>query len=82
MATVLSKPVARETKVMVKDGGGKARALIVTLVGEYLVLRLKGRRAEETINLEHAYFGAIKARKWRDQMVKAQVRAANKRAKR
>lgn len=61
--TPLTKPVTRLTSVLVRDGG-PARPLVVTLRGNLLVLRLHGRRQEETVNLEHAYFGAIKRRRW------------------
>jgi hypothetical protein len=81
MTTRLNRPVARKTGTEIRDGS-KARALIVTLHDEFLTLRLAGRRQEEVINLEHAYFGAIKARVFRDKMVRAQAKAALKRAKR
>lgn len=60
MTTKLTRPVARETQVMVRDGG-RARALVVTIEGQFMTLRLKGRRAVEVVDLETAYFGAIKA---------------------
>lgn len=80
MTTRLTKPVKRETQVLIRDGGS-ARPLIVRLEGSFLVLKLKGRRAEEVVDLETAYFGAIKARTFKAKMDKAKERAARKRAR-
>lgn len=81
MATRLTKPVTRETAVTIKDGAGPSRPLIVTLSGNLLILRLKGRKSEEVVDIEAAYFSAIKARTWRAMMEKAKARAAKRRAK-
>jgi hypothetical protein len=81
MTTRLTKPVARKTGVEIRDGS-RARMLVVTLHDQDISLRLAGRRQEEVINLEHAYFGAIKARVFRDKMMKTQTKASLKRAKR
>jgi hypothetical protein len=72
--TPLTRPVARKLSVVIRDGG-KPRNLIVTLHGEFMTLRLAGRRQEETVNLEHAYFGAVKARAFKERMDKAKVKA-------
>lgn len=66
-------PVVRKSSVMIRDGG-KARELIVTLHPQFLTLRLLGKRTEETIDLESAYFGAIKARVFKDKMLKGKAR--------
>ena len=55
--------------------GGKARELVVTLHPEFLTLRLLGTRREEIVHLEGAYFGAIKARVFREKMLKGKARA-------
>lgn len=71
--TPWSKPVTRLTQVLIRDGGA-AKQLVVTLEGSTLSMRLHGRRQVETISLEHAYFGAIKARAFNEKMVKAKAR--------
>ena len=67
--TPWSKPVTRLTQVLVKDGG-RPLQLVVTLEGKSLSLRLHGRRQSETIDLESAYFGAIRARQQQAKRVK------------
>ncbi len=71
--TPLSKPVTRLSPVTIRDGG-KPRQLVVTLKGEFLILRLHGTRKEEVVNLEHAFFGAVKARVFQEKMVKGKLR--------
>jgi hypothetical protein len=66
-------PVVRESSVMIRDGG-KPRELIVALHPEFITLRLKGTRREEIVHLESAFFGAVKARVFRDRMDKAKAR--------
>lgn len=73
--TPCTKPVTRLSAVHVRDGG-KPRALVVTLHAEYIELRLKGTKRVEVVGLEGAYFGAVKARVFRDKMVKAKERKA------
>jgi hypothetical protein len=73
--TPCTKPVTRLSAVHVRDGG-KPRAIVVTLHAGFLELRLHGTRRTETIDLSAAYFGAVKARVFRDQMVKAKERKA------
>ena len=80
MTTKLNKPVKRETQVLIRDGG-KMRPLVVRLEGSILILKLKGRRSEEVIDLESAYFGAIKARVFRARMEKAKERKARKQSR-
>lgn len=69
----VTKPVTRKTAVSVRDGG-KARQLVVTVHAEFITLRPLGTQREEIIHLEGAYFGAIKARVFRDKMVKAKAK--------
>ena len=73
----LDKPVTRKTAVVVRDGG-RSRQLVVTLHRTFITLRPLGTRREEVVNLEAAYFGAIKARVFRDKMVKAKARIERK----
>lgn len=77
--TPLTKPVTRLTQVLVRDGG-RPRPLVASLRGNQLVLRAFGRRQEEVVDLEAAYLGAIKARKWHGKMLAAQAKAERKRA--
>ena len=53
MATKSTKPVSRETNAFVRDRG--MRPLIVTLHGSLLILRGKGLRREETIDIRACY---------------------------
>lgn len=73
----VNTPVTRKSAVLVRDGG-KARPLVITVHKEFITLRLLGKRQEEIIHLEGAYFGAIKARVWREKMVKAKARVERK----
>lgn len=71
--TPCTKPVTRLLSVSVRDGG-KRRLLVATLHSTFLELRLHGTRRTETVDLEHAYFAAIKGRVFRDKMMKAKAR--------
>ena len=79
--TPLNKPVTRLCPVEIRDGG-KRRRLVVTVHAEYLTLRLHGRRAEEVVSLEAAYFGAIKARVFRERMERGKLKASRRRSAR
>lgn len=81
MSTRYSKPVKRVMPVTIKDGGGGHRSLIVTLHGNLLELRLFKRSKSYFVDLEHAYFGAIRAESFKARMEKAKIRAAKKRGK-
>lgn len=76
MTTRYSKPVKRVMPVTIKDGAGGHRALIATLTGNMLELRLARRSKSYFIDLEHAYFGAIKAENFKLKMDKAKARKA------
>ena len=67
------QPVTRKSSVLIRDGG-KARPLVVSLHAEFITLRLLGTRREETIHLEGAYFSAVKARVFRERMIKAKAK--------
>lgn len=71
--TPCTKPVTRLSAVLVRDGG-RRRPLVVTLHGSFIELRPFGTRRAETVDLEAVYFGAIKARVFRDRMAKAKAR--------
>ena len=70
-----SRPVVRKSAVLIRDGG-KARELVVTVYPEFITLRLLGTRREEVVHLESAYFGAIKARVFKDKMERAKTTKA------
>jgi hypothetical protein len=76
MTTKYSKPVARVMPVVIKDGAGGYRPLVVTLTGNMLELRLHRRSKSYFVNLEHAYYGAIKAEIFRNAMEKAKAKKA------
>lgn len=76
MTTQYSKPVTRAMPVTIKDGAGGHRKLIVTLTGNMLELRLFRRAKVYAIDLEHAYFGAVKAEAFKIKMDKAKARKA------
>lgn len=78
--TPCRKPVTRLSAVQIRDGG-KPRLLVVTLHAEFIELRLKGRQTSEIIGLEGAYFSAVKARVFRDKMIKAKERKAKQEAR-
>lgn len=78
MTTRLTKPVARQTAIEIKDGG-KPRTLIVTLRPgnpAFMEMRLFGRRQVETVDLSNLYFSTIRNRKWYADMERRKVRAA------
>lgn len=80
MTTHFSKPVRRVMPVAIRDGG-KARLLVVTLHGNMIELRLSGRRQSEFVDLESAFFGAIKARTFKARMDRAKEKAQRRRAR-
>lgn len=69
----LKSPVTRETTAFVRDMG--MRPVIATLTGGTLVLRAKGLRSRETLDLAWCYQHAVKQRV-------AEERAAKKAARR
>lgn len=79
--TPLRRPVTRLSAATVRDGG-KARPLVVTVHAEFITLRPLGTRREETVSLEAAYFGAVKARVFRERMERAKERKAKAAARR
>lgn len=73
MTTKATKPVHRETTALVRERG--FRPLIATLHGSLLLLRPKGLRSEEVLDIGAAYSIAVKQRVNREQ---AEKRAARK----
>lgn len=71
--TNTDKPTVRLTSVLVRDRG--LRHLVATLHGSVLILRPKGCRREEVLDLAAAYHTAIK---WRVAREKAEKKAKGK----
>ncbi|MES2972406.1 MAG: hypothetical protein V4757_02310 [Pseudomonadota bacterium] len=61
MTTPSTKPVHRETSAFVRDGS-KLKPLIATIHGSLLILRPKGTRRPEVIDLGAVWQGAVKNR--------------------
>lgn len=66
--TPSDKPTTRITPVIVRDRG--LRQLVATLHGSVLILRPKGCRREEVLDLAAAYHTAIKWRLARERLDK------------
>lgn len=65
MATKSVKPVTRETSAYVRERG--LRPLMATIHGSLLLLRPKGMRSEEVLDLAAAWSLAVKMRVARDR---------------
>ena len=74
MTTKSTKPVTRETSAFVRERG--FRPLMATLHGSLLLIRPKGLRSEEVLDLGAAYSIAVKQRVTRER---ADKKAAKKR---
>lgn len=74
--TPSTKPVRRETSAMVRERG--MRPLIATLHGSLLLLRPKGLRSEEVLDLGAAWSLAVKQRVAREQAEKRAARKAGR----
>ena len=72
MTTKATKPVRRETDAFVRERG--LRPLIATLHGSLLLLRPKGLRSEEVLDLSSAWSLAVKQRVLRERYEKKQRR--------
>lgn len=77
MTTKATKPVRRETSALVRERGG-FRYLIATLHGSLLLLRPKGLRSEEVLDLGAAYSIAVKQRVMREHAEKRAARKARR----
>lgn len=73
MTTKSIKPVTRETSALVRERG--LRPVIVTVHGSILLLRPKGLRSEEVLDIAAAWSTAVKQRVAREL---AEKRAARK----
>lgn len=71
-----TSPVTRETPAFVRDRG--ARAIIVTVDGPLIVLRAKGLRNREALNVGVLYEQAVKARVFRERMERRKARKGRK----
>lgn len=78
MTTKATKPVRRETTALVRERG--FRPLIATLHGSLLLLRPKGLRSEEVLDLGAAYSIAVKQRVFRERAEKRAARKARRAA--
>jgi hypothetical protein len=70
------KPVTRETSAFVRERG--LRPLIATIHGSYVLLRPKGLRSEEVLDLGAAWSMAVKQRVWREKAEKKAARKAKR----
>lgn len=70
--TPSTKPVTRLTHAVVRDRG--LRQIVATLHGSLLILRGKGLRREETLDIATAYVIAVKQRVARERAEKAAKR--------
>lgn len=76
MATKSVKPVTRETSAYVRERG--FRPLIATIHGSFLLLRPKGLRGEEVLDLGAAWSLAVKQRVARELAEKRAARKAKR----
>ncbi len=76
MTTKSTKPVRRETSAYVRERG--MRPLIATIQGSILLLRPKGLRSEETLDLAAAWQRAVIQRVLRERAEKRAARKARK----
>lgn len=70
--TPSTKPVTRLTSAYVRDKG--LRPLVVTIHGSVLILRAKGLRREETIDLAACFDIAVKGRVARERSEKRKAK--------
>ncbi len=80
MTTTSDKPVTRETRSFVRDKG--LRPVIATIHGGLLILRPKGLRTEETLEIGALWAQAIKARVFRERMDKGKAKKVTRRGRR
>jgi hypothetical protein len=72
MTTSSIKPVTRETSAYVRDKG--MRLVIATIHHGMLILRPKGLRKEETLDIAGLYDMAVRARVMRERAEKRKAR--------
>lgn len=72
--TPSSRPVTRESSAYARDRG--LRPIVVTIVGSVLLLRPKGLRSEEALDIGAAWDMAVKQRLARARAEKAAAKKA------
>lgn len=70
------KPVTRETSAYVRDKG--LRTVVATISGSMLILRAKGLRSRETLDISYCYSIAVKARVAQERAEKRALKKAKK----
>lgn len=75
----VKSPVTRETSAYFRSRG--MRAIVVTITGSLLELRLKHTRQRETVDIASLFNRAIKERIASEQRAKREARAARKKAR-
>lgn len=76
MVTKSLRPVSRETSAVVRDKG--PRPVIVTVVGGVIVLRAKGLRSTETLDVAWCYLTAVRQRLQAQRLERAKARLKRK----
>jgi len=76
MATKSVRPVTRESSAFVRERG--LRPVMVTIHDSLLLLRPKGLRREEVLDVAAAYHTAVKVRVSRERFERAQARKAKR----
>lgn len=76
MTTKSLKPVTRETSAFVRERG--FRPLMATIHGSVILLRPKGLRGEEVLDIGAAWSLAVKQRVAREQAEKRAARKARR----
>jgi hypothetical protein len=74
--TPANKPVTRLSTAYVRERG--MRPLVATLHGSLLILRAKGLRSAETLDLASLYFMAVRQRVIRERAEKKAARKARR----
>lgn len=75
--TPSTKPTTRETTAYVRDAG-RMRAVVATITGGCIELRLKGTRQRETVELSGLWHQAVKARVWLERLEKKKAKAGRR----
>lgn len=78
MTTKSVKPVTRESSAFVRERG--LRPVIVTVHGSMLLLRPKGLRTEEVLDIGAAWSSAVKQRVARELSEKRAARKARRKS--
>lgn len=76
MTTKSNRPVTRESSALVRDKG--VRPVLVTITGGILVLRAKGLRRSEYLDIGFCYQAAVKQRVQREKAEKAAMKRSKK----